>query len=55
MVVQLLNDIKGVLQGVLKEAYNIVERMMKLNNKMPFHHKILIVFAVNIGLINYYK
>ena len=35
------------------EAYNIVERRVKLNNKTPFHRKILIAFADNIGLINY--
>ena len=29
--------------------------MMKLKNNQSFHRKILIVFADNIGLINYYK
>ena len=33
------------------EAYNIVGRRMKSNNKTPFHRKILIFFADNIGLI----
>ena len=36
----------------LIKAYNIVERMVKLNSKM-FNHKILIVFTDNIGLIKY--
>ena len=35
------------------EAYNSVERRVKLNNKLPFPRKIFIVFAGNIGLINY--
>ena len=34
------------------EAYNIVERRVKLN-KTPFHCKIFIGFADNTGLINY--
>ena len=39
-------------QTSLIEAYNIVEGRVKLNNKTPFHPKILTVFADNIGLIN---
>ena len=34
------------------EAYNIVERRVKLNNRVLFHRKIFIVFVDNIGLIN---
>ena len=34
----------------LVQAYNIVERRVKLNNKTPFHRKILIAFADNTGL-----
>ena len=29
--------------------------MAKLNNRMSFHRKIIIVFADNIGLIEYQK
>ena len=39
----------------LKQSYwglNIVERRVRLNNKMAFHPKILTVFADNIELIN---
>ena len=39
----------------LIEAYINVERRVKLNNKTPFYWEILIVFADNNGLINYYK
>ena len=35
------------------EAYNIVDWRVKLNNKITFHHKILLVFADNIRLIIY--
>ena len=41
---------------ILKECYwglNIVEKGSKLNNKLRFHHKILTIFADNIGLKNY--
>ena len=31
---------------------NNIKRGVKLNNKIPFQHKILIAFADNIGLIN---
>ena len=41
------------LKRNLIETYNIVERRVELNKKTPFHHKIFIVFADNIGLINY--
>ena len=40
-------------QKSLIEACNVVERRVKLNKGMSFHRKILIVFADNIGLINY--
>ena len=40
-------DIKSDFKGVI-EAYNIVERWVKSNNKTPFHRKILIFFADNI-------
>ena len=35
------------------EAYNIVVRRLKLSNKTPLHHKIVIAFVDNTGLINY--
>ena len=35
------------------KASNIVERRVKLSGKTPFHRKIFIAFADNIGLINY--
>ena len=37
------------------EAYNIVERRVKSNNKTPLHGKLLIFFADNIGLVNHWK
>ena len=43
LTLEIKNDFKGVI-----EAYNIVERWVKSNNKTPFHRKILIFFADNI-------
>ena len=49
-------SIKNTFQTKLKEsikASSIVQGGVKLNNKMPFHRKIIIVFADTIGLITY--
>ena len=43
---------KRVLRS-FAEAYNIVVRRLKLSNKTPFHHKIVLAFVDNTGLINY--
>ena len=44
-----------MIQRSLIEAYNIVERRVKLKNNTPFHRKSLMDFADNTALINYYK
>ena len=40
-------------QRSLAEAYNIVERTVKWNNRTSYHHKTLIVVADDIGLVKY--
>ena len=37
----------------LSPSNNSIERGVKLDNKAPFHCKFLVVFADDIGLINY--
>ena len=40
-------------QRSLVEAYNIVERTVKWNNRTSYHHKTLIVVADDIRLVKY--
>ena len=37
----------------LIEVYNILERRVKLNKRTLFHRKVPIIFADDIGLINF--
>ena len=43
----ILGDFKGILLRLKKS------RKVELNNKTPFRHKTITVFAVNLELINY--
>ena len=52
IMVMLKITFKQFLMSLI-EAYNIVERRVKLNSKMLLHRKILILLAGNIGLIKY--
>ena len=53
---QVMVVLRLTFKRVLKsfaEAYNIVVRRLKLSNKTPFHHKIVLAFVDNTVLINY--
>ena len=48
------NNFLTILEDLI-EVYNTLERRVKLNKRTLFHRKVPIIFADDIGLINYWN